>query len=220
MKQTSPLLLGLCLFFALTTLGAIGYIALGSGSDDAISAARVAVVDLDAVAQKLGRIDVMNEKLKSQGTNYDGQLKQIQAKLQEQVTAKEQELEQLGPQATDEQKKQLIGMLQLANGKLNEAKRQALAAVQQQKAVLIQKFREEAIAVAEEVAKTKGFDMVIAKNPTVLLSYDPSHDITDAVIEAMPAAEPVVAAQAEEVATAAEQPAPQQVAQTGENSYR
>ncbi|MGD9128321.1 MAG: OmpH family outer membrane protein, partial [Planctomycetia bacterium] len=152
------------------------------------------------------------QKLKAQGTNLDGQLKEIKDKLQSQVTAKEHELKQMGQQVTPEQKKQLVGMLQAANSQYDLAKRKAIAVVQQQKAVMIQQFRKEAIDVAREVAKSKGFDMVIAKNPTVVLSYDSSFDITEAVIEAMPAAPAAEEEPQQEVAT--------QVAQTNENSYR
>lgn len=220
MKQTSllPLMLGICVALACVSLGLLGYIFLANGSDSAIAPARVAVVDLDAVAQKLGRIDVMNRQLREQGANYDGQLKGIQANFQSQVTAKENEIKSLGEQATLEQKKQLVGMVRVANNQFNVAKRKAVAAVQQQKAALIQQFRREAIAVAEKIAKEQGYDMVIAKNPTVLLSFDPSLDITEAVIEAMPVTAPVAEASTEEVASSQDQP--EQVAQSNESTYR
>ena len=219
MKQTSPLIIGICVALACISLGSAGYIFF-AGSNGSNTPAKVAVVDLDAVAQRLGRIDVMNQTLHKQGANYDEQLKSIQANFQSQVTAKENEIKELGQNATDEQKQQFLGMVKVANNKLTQAKRQALAAVQQQKAVLIQQFRQEAIAVAEKVAKEKGYDIVVAKNPTVVLSFDPSLDITEAVIEAMPATTPAPEAASEEVAASQGQPASDQVAQANGNTYR
>jgi Skp family chaperone for outer membrane proteins len=220
MKQTSPLMLGVCAVLACISLGLIGYICLGSSTDTTVAPARVAVVDLDAIALKLGRFDAMNQKLRDQGASYDDQLKKIQADFQSQVTTKENEIKSMGDQATDDQKKQLVGMVQVANNQFNLAKRKAVAAVQQQKALLIQEFRREAVAVAEKVAKEQGFDMVVAKNPTVLLSFDPSLDITEAVIEAMPVSAPVAQESTEEVASSQNQPATEEVARTNENVYR
>lgn len=226
MKSTSPLLIGICVALACVSLGLTGYIFLGSSPDEGIdpervAPARVAVIDLEAVAQRLGRIDAMNQKLRDQGANLNEQLKKIQGNLKSQVATKANEIKSLGAQVTDEQKRKFAGMVQGANQQYDIAKRKAVIFVNKQKAVMVKKFRDEAIAVAKKVAKEQGFDMVMEKNETVVLSFDPSFDITEAVIEAMPAIAPVVDESSEEVTAASqEQTGPTAIAQAQENTYR
>jgi len=148
----------------------------------------VAIVDLDAVAQRLGRIEVMNEKIGKQGAEYDRQLNEFQAQLQASFDAK---MREFGQSPTDQQKRALALLAKQSNIRYAQAKQNAVAALRQYRTRLIAEFHEEAKPYALQVANSRGMSMVIPKNQMLFLSYDSQLEITDAVAAAMPKAQAV-----------------------------
>ena len=206
MRQTSPLLIGICAVLAVTTLGSLGYVFFGASSDGAVASdavasqadrpAKVAVIDLEKVAADLGRKEAIAQELQAQKSDLNQKLKEIQTKLQAIVNAEENKIEQVkksGQQVTPQQKANFTKLYTDANKKLAIEQKKAAILLKQTEMVRVQQFRKEAIAAAKKVAKERGFDMVVAKHPDVILSYDSSFDITNAVIEVMPAATAVAA---------------------------
>ena len=84
--------------------------------------------------------------------------------------------------------------------------RQQLGAYRQQ---LVQQFRAEVVPVAQDVAAARGLGVVLAKNDSVLLAFDQTHDITASVIARLRELHAVAPTPSPANATAAVSPATQ-----------
>jgi Skp family chaperone for outer membrane proteins len=146
------------------------------------AAGSVAVIDLDAVAQQVGRNAEMAELLKQSETALNEQLQAAQKSYQDQIHAKREEY---GERPTDEQLHQLAQLQRQANLNLNQARNQAESDLRIQRTQLINRFREEVKPVARAVAAERGLSIVVTKNDTVVFTYESSVDITAAVGEAL-----------------------------------
>ena len=175
----------------LASLALLGGCSGGSENARPEATRSVAIVDLDAVAKKLGRLDVMNEKIGRQGAEYDRQLDEFQAQLQASFDAK---MRGFGQSPTNEQRSELALLAKQSNVRYAQAKQRAVAALRQYRTSLIAEFHEEAKPYALQIAKSRGMSMVIPKNQMLFLSYDSQLEITDAVAAAMAGAEKASAA--------------------------
>lgn len=145
-------------------------------------ASNVAVIDLDALAQKIGRAAKLNEAVKAKQDELNTQLNDAQQQLNTQMQAKEQEF---GPSPTAEQAQQLQQLRGQASVKLIQARQQAKQILQQHQNQVINEFREEVKPHAQAVAKDKGYLVVLVKNDQLVYTYASSVDITDAVAAKM-----------------------------------
>ena len=142
----------------------------------------VAVVDLDAVAEALGRDDAISAALKAHGSNLNQQVAGVKKSLENQLLA---EQTKLGQEPADDGTKQLVNLQRQAELKFNQVTQQARGHLQQFRADLVLKFRAEAQEVARQIAHEKGHSLVMTKNDSVVLVYDEAVDITQAVTERM-----------------------------------
>jgi len=167
-------------------LAALLVVVLGCGKQDQPQqeAARrapggVAVVDLDAVAKRLGRDLEMQANAEQRMAVLNDELTTLQGALNRQLQDKKQ---QLGDEPDDEGKIELVSFQKRLEAQLLERRRSAetkLAAFRQKQ---IEQFREEVRPVLRDVAAERGLSIVIPKNGTLLLSVDPAVEITDAVV--------------------------------------
>jgi Skp family chaperone for outer membrane proteins len=164
---------------------------VGCGQQDVKPAAdpgRVAVIDLDAVAKKLGRDVQMSNATKQQADLLSEQLKQYQIGLRGQYDQKKNEFGAEPPETQEELKKQQAE-LQLIDRQLGTQLNQARVKAQQNlnasKLRLIHQFREEVKPVAQSVATELGLSMVVTKNDSVVFAFSSAVDITDRVAERM-----------------------------------
>lgn len=145
---------------------------------------RVAIVDLDSVAAQLGRETAivksikereasLNQQVAGAKSNYENQLRTTKAKL--------------GEEPTQEQAQQFAKLQQQANQKFKQVTQQAQKNLKQHRAHLLQQFREEAKSVAQQVARERGFSLVVTKNDSIVLAFDETADITSAVAQRMQA---------------------------------
>jgi Skp family chaperone for outer membrane proteins len=145
----------------------------------------VAIVDLDEVAKQLG-VDVWLVKdIRNGQDSLNQQLRTYQSTLQEKYRQKAHELEAqpvAGGSNPEARKQQLTDLQRQFNLQLNEAQRSAQNELSVYRQKLIQRFREEVVPVAQEVAGQRGLGVVLTKNDTVLLAFDDAHDITSAVV--------------------------------------
>jgi len=147
-------------------------------------ASGIAVVDLDAVARRIGRDIAMNDSLQNQEGSLNEELATVQKSYLDQIASKENEF---GAQPNEEQLKTIQAMKQQANLKLNQARQEAVAKLSTQRTQMIAQFREETKPVARRVAAERGLGIVVTKNDNVIFAYDAKYDITDEVVARMTA---------------------------------
>jgi len=149
--------------------------------------ARILVVDLDAVARSLGRMDQINAQITQANRTLLAQRAQIQSDLQKQVNEKQKTM---GDKPTDEQKKELTMLVAAANQRMRAIDNEVNIKSRRVRAALITQFREQAKPVAGRLAAERGAGLVMTTTDQMLWA-DPEADITDEVAEAMRADGPV-----------------------------
>lgn len=150
-----------------------------NGQPASMPRGNVAVIDLDGLAQQIGRDVVMNESIAERERVLNEQLKGIQDSLTKQLTDKQNEF---GDAPDDEQTKILLELQQQANFNLNQMRTTARTNLASHRQDLIRKFREETRPIAQQVAKEHGFDVVVTKNDSVLFVFQDEVDITNDVL--------------------------------------
>jgi Skp family chaperone for outer membrane proteins len=142
----------------------------------------VAILDLDAVAKRLGRDVAITDQIKAENDTLVAELTKTKDTLQSQLDSSAQSL---GDKPTDEQKQKLIELGQSLNSQLQVKRQEARQELSQKQTALIQQFREEVKPVAQKIAAGKGMNTVLLRSDLVVLSADPAVDITDAVVAEM-----------------------------------
>jgi Skp family chaperone for outer membrane proteins len=193
---------------------------------------RVAVVDLDAVAHRLGRDVEMKESIKAEADRLAQTVEQAKQNALNQL---EEARKGLGANPPEEERNKLSLLQQLANRKLNQLGQQASTRLNQHQQLLINEFRNEAKPITERVAKERGFSTVVTKNDAFVFAHDERVDITSDVIQLMsaempsrpaarPAAKPAqpgpAAPSSAQNATAAAQNAPAPMPATPQSAQR
>jgi len=189
----------------LVLLGVMSMSAVGCGMGGGESTAqqqetpatgRVAVINLDLIAEKLNRDEAMAESLKSAAASLQDQLKTLQASYQSKFNEAVQQVSHEAPAEATPDKQQVALLGRQLNTQLSEAKRQAQVQLTNHRQQLVAQFRAEVKPVAEQVARDRGLDIVITKNDTVVFAFASAVDITDEVIKAMQAKAPAKTAAA------------------------
>lgn len=146
-------------------------------------AGRVAIVDLDEVARRLGRDQYMLSALKQSQQTLNEQLQVAQASYVKQIEAKQEKLGlgQEGVEIPDDEAKKLLEMRRNAGLYLNQARKQGISRLNKERTQLIQDFRELVKPVAREVASEGGLSIVLVKNDAILFVHEDAVDITDEV---------------------------------------
>ncbi|MFG0334925.1 MAG: OmpH family outer membrane protein [Maioricimonas sp. JB049] len=188
----------------LVLLGVMSMSAVGCGmggdttaqQQDAPATGRVAVINLDLIAEKLDRDEAMAESLKSAAASLQEQLKTLQASYQSKLDQAVQQVSHEAPAEGDSEKQQVALLGRQLNVQLGEAKRQAQVQLTNHRQQLVAQFRAEVKPVAEQVARDRGLDIVITKNDTVVFAFASAVDITDDVVKALQAKAPAESAPA------------------------
>jgi Skp family chaperone for outer membrane proteins len=178
------------LFVASGLLCAAGAV-VGCGYLDGSGSGGVAVVDLDAVAERLGRNVEIGAALKQQGDALNQKLATYEATLKKQLADKQTEF---GPTPTEQQQQQLRSAQVQINYNLGLAKREARTNLLSYKQQLIKRFREEVKPTIREVAASNGLTIVIPKDENMLLTVEQNADITEAVVAKLSEKGPIRAA--------------------------
>lgn len=155
-----------------------------STPQDAALRGNVAVVDLDEVANQLGLGQQWSSVLSEKQSVVNQQLAGFQQKLSEQLEQKRSQTTTAnGSDAAllENQQVQLASYQQELNDKLRRAQDEAKKHLSEERSRIIQHYRQQAELVSAEVAKQKGFDVVLTKNDSVVLTYTSGADITQEV---------------------------------------
>ena len=174
----------ICLF--LITISLIGTSGCGffdkSQAGGNANVGHVAIIDLDAVASRLGRDAEMANTIKQRENSLNQQLINVKNTFESQLGEKQKDF---GEELSDEQTQQLAQMQQQANLQLNQIAQKAQANLNQHRAQVINRFREETKAVARKVAAEQGLSIVVTKNDNVIFTYNSAVDITNDVADRM-----------------------------------
>jgi Skp family chaperone for outer membrane proteins len=150
--------------------------------DTNVSRGNVAILDLQAVAARLGRSDEMKEVLSERGEELQSKLSTLKGDLQTKLDQKSKEIEEANGVADP---KKLAQLQQDARGELNRALQQAQGELQKEARRTVMRFREEVKPVARRVARDRGLQIILTKNEAVVFEYDSAVDMTDAVVGEM-----------------------------------
>lgn len=142
----------------------------------------VAIVDLDDVLKQLQLKETFEATVVQRREESRKQLAALLIKLRDQYEAKKKSY---GEQPDTAQAKELQSIYDLINRTYAEARTKADAALTAYQAKYIQDFRNRVAPIARRIALDRGLSIVITKNPTHILWFDPALDLTDQVVEAL-----------------------------------
>jgi len=149
------------------------------GVTEKASVGAVAVIDLDAIAQRLGSDKQIAESISKKQSSLSQQLVQLAKSYNQQIAERQKTLAEAPP---DESKVRLANWQQQANASLNKVKQQAELDLQNHRARLVAQFRDEIKPIARRVAQARGLSVIVTKNDGVLYDFSPAVNITDAVV--------------------------------------
>ena len=164
----------------------------------------VAVIDLDAIASRLGSDKQIVDSIAQRQTSLSQQLVDLAKSYNQQIEEKKKTLTEAPAEQADVT---VASWQKQANANLNKVKQQAEADLKKHQATLIAQFREQIKPVARRVAQKRGLSVIVTKNDNVLYDVAPGADITDEVIADLIAASPVASAAAAKPLQAAAAPA-------------
>jgi Skp family chaperone for outer membrane proteins len=163
------------------TVACLGYVGCDRVANP--SNGPVAVVDLDAVAQKLGRDKQILQLIEQRQVSLNEQLASAQNSLIQQLNQKKNEFGDL----SDEESKQLVQLQNQANTIIATTRTQAQSNLSSFQQEVVNRFRAETKPIVMELAAKKGCRVVLSKNDSVVFAFDATVDLTDEVAAAMQA---------------------------------
>ena len=141
----------------------------------------IALVDLDAVAQKLGKDKEIMQMIEQRQVNLNEQVVATQNSLLQQLNQKKAELGDI----SDDKAKELDQLQVKANTILASTRTQAQSNLTNYQLEVINRFRDEVRPIAMEIAAKKGFHLVMSKNDSVVFAFQETIDLTDEITAAM-----------------------------------
>jgi Skp family chaperone for outer membrane proteins len=163
----------------------------------------VAVIDLDAIASRLGSDKQIVDSIAQRQTSLSQQLVDLAKSYTQQIEEKKKTLTEAPAEQADVT---VASWQKQANANLNKVKQQAEADLKKHQATLIAQFREQIKPVARRVAQKRGLTVIVTRNDNVLYDVAPGADITDEVIADLIAASPAASAAAAKPLQAAAAP--------------
>lgn len=154
---------------------------MGCNRTTSSSSGPVAVVDLDAIAQKLGKDKQILQMIEQRQLNLNEQVVATQKSLIQQLNQRKSEFGEVN----EDEAKELAQLQNKANVILTTTRTQAQANLTNFQLDIVNRFRAEVKPIALEIASKKGCRVVLSKNDSVLFAFDESIDLTDEVTETM-----------------------------------
>jgi len=139
----------------------------------------VALIDLDAVAKRLGREAAIIRELQDAGNPMGDQLTEARKELQAEF---EKAKSDIGTKPTEADLQKLAELERNFNTQLQQKQQQAQQELNAKRVALVNRFREEVKPVALKIAAAKSLGAVLIKTDMTVLANDPDIDITDAVV--------------------------------------
>lgn len=142
----------------------------------------VAVIDLERVAKETGQTEVINKELESYKQQLQTKLTEVQDNLTKQITDKKNEI---GKKPTEAQREELAQLFGNAKKQYQQAQQTATQNLENKRSQLIVSVRDKIRPIARKVANSRSKNIVLIKSNILILDFDKSADITDAVIDEM-----------------------------------
>jgi len=143
---------------------------------------RVAVLDIQRVAEETGYARQISYQLDELRNNLQTQLTGAQEKLNSQLTDKQQAI---GKKPSKDQLAELNQMFAEAKAQLQKAQQQAQGIFQKQRSHLASQLLDSVRPFAKRIANQRGLDVVVLKNDLLVFDFSPDTDITNDVIAAV-----------------------------------
>lgn len=138
----------------------------------------VAVIDLDDIAQRVGRMDEIRQSLQEKETELNDNLNLLTSTYENEVAEKKKEL---GQPPSDAQKSELAALTQRLNSNILKVRQQSQQELAFHRNSLMIRFREEVKPLAQQVANAHGMSVVITSN--YVYSTAAGVNITDEVVQ-------------------------------------
>jgi len=152
------------------------------GASESTPTGTVGVVDLDAVAQRLGSDKVIADSLARQTTSLKQELHQLAKSYHDQITQRQ---EAIAKNPAENHKVSLASYQEQANAHLSKARQQVQSEVVKFRAQLIQRFRDEIRPTVRRIADERGLSIVVTKNDSVIYDYGSAVDLTEPVVQSL-----------------------------------
>jgi Skp family chaperone for outer membrane proteins len=150
----------------------------------ATTAGAVAVIDLDAIAQRLGSDKQMAASINQRQSALNQQLVELAKNYNAQLAERQKSLDANQGQ---EGEVTLASWQQQANANLNQVKKRAAQDLQSHRLQLVTQFRERIKPAARRVAEARGLSVIVTKNDSVVFDFTGAADITEEVISELSA---------------------------------
>ena len=154
---------------------------MGCNRDEKSDNGPIAVVDLDAVAQKLGKDKQILQMIEQRQVSLNDQVVATQNSLIQQLNQKKAEFGDV----SDAEAQELAQLQTKANTILATTRTQAQSNLTSFQLDVVNRFRAEVKPIAMELATTKGCRVVLSKNDSVVFAFDETIDLTDEVTEVL-----------------------------------
>ena len=126
----------------------------------------VAVVDIDEIALATGFDKVLGEQMTQINQQISERLQQVQKQIQSQLDSKQKEFGKAPtPEQSDELQKLSMQLDQQYRNELNKAQQSS----NQAHTAMVGQFRQKVDPIAMEVARERGFDIVISRSESMLM---------------------------------------------------
>lgn len=152
---------------------------MGCNRDEKSDNGPIAVVDLDAVAQKLGKDKQILQMIEQRQVSLNDQVVATQNSLIQQLNQKKAEFGDV----SDAEAQELAQLQTKANTILATTRTQAQSNLTNFQLDVVNRFRAEVKPIAMELATKKGCRVVLSKNDSVVFAFDDTIDLTDEVTE-------------------------------------
>lgn len=152
---------------------------MGCNRDEKSDNGPIAVVDLDAVAQKLGKDKQILQMIEQRQVSLNDQVVATQNSLIQQLNQKKAEFGDV----SEAEAQELAQLQTKANTILATTRTQAQSNLTNFQLDVVNRFRAEVKPIAMELATKKGCRVVLSKNDSVVFAFDDTIDLTDEVTE-------------------------------------
>ncbi|MFG0247629.1 MAG: OmpH family outer membrane protein [Phycisphaeraceae bacterium JB051] len=154
-------------------------IALGCEQDSQTNqAGNMAVVDMDQIAMSTGFDKMLGEQMMQINAQISTHLKEAQDKIRQNLEARQQSL---GENPTDQQKADFEQFSYEMDQQYRQELNKAQQASNQAHTSMIGQFRQKITPIAQNIARERGFDVVMTRTDAMLL-VAPAADITQDVL--------------------------------------
>lgn len=146
----------------------------------------VAIVNLDKVLKMTGADLEINNAIQDRETQIRNGLANFQQQLEDALNKKRTEF---GENPSEEQKQEIQAFQNQLIAQSQQARNQASQSLNNFQQEMFESFQQQVSPISLEVAKEKGYAIVLGQNPSIL-AFDTTIDITDEVIARMKQARP------------------------------